>query len=252
MVARTAPADDGTREPTRARRGQLLLAAAATLAGFLVVLVLVEIRWQPLHHLDVSVADSLNSWVAPSPALTTFWKVITYALEPITFEVVAAATALALWWRAGRRKLAVFVLVAIFGTLALYELVKVAVGRSRPVVPVKLIVAHGASFPSGHAAMSFTGMALLALLLRRRLRSAAAVASLSFGAAVVAASVGFSRLALGAHYLTDVIGGWLLAATWLLCVWAGFDAGAEADPVSRRASPAARPAPDRPRGGSSA
>lgn len=233
-----------------ARRGVLLLAAGATLAGFVVLLILVATGWAPLHRMDVSVARTLNAWVAPSPALTTFWKAITYALQPLTFEVIAAGTALILWRRAGRRKLAVFVLVAIFGTLALYDLVKVAVGRARPVVPVKLIVAHGASFPSGHAAMSFAAMSLLALLVGRQLRSASAAAGLAVAAATIIASVGFSRLALGVHYLSDVLGGWLLAATWLLCAWAGFDVGAELPAVSRRASPAARTTPDQPRGGS--
>ncbi|HET6877847.1 MAG TPA: phosphatase PAP2 family protein [Jatrophihabitans sp.] len=234
-------------------RRRLLLGAAASAAAFTVLAVLVATQWTPLRRLDVSVANSLNAWVAASTALTTFWKVVTYGLEPLTFEVVAVVAAVLLWWRAGRRKLAVFVVVTIFGVLGLYDLVKVLVGRARPVVPVPLIVAHGASFPSGHAAMSFTGMALLVLLVGRRLHSTAAVAALAFGAALVAATVAFSRLALGAHFLSDVIGSWLLAATWLLCMWAAFDIGAErAGPLSPRSSPAAPRALDQPRGGSSA
>lgn len=248
----TAPTGSGARPPTGTPRGPLLLAAAVTFAGFVTLLALVVTGWAPLHRLDVSAANTLNAWVAPSDALTTFWKVITYALQPLTFEVLAAVTALVLWWRAGRRKLAVFLLVTIFGTLGLYDLVKVAVGRARPVVPEPLIVAHGASFPSGHAAMSFVGMSLVAVLVGRQLRSRPAVAALSVAAAVIAATVGFSRLALGAHYVSDVLAGWLLAATWLLCAWAGSGIGAELPAVSRRASPAARPTADRSRGRSPA
>jgi len=187
-----------------------------------VLLGLVVAVWPPLRHTDVSVDDSLNAWVAPRPDVTTLWRVITNALQPLTWEVLGAAAAVLLW-RRRQRKLALFVLVAIFGTVAWYDIVKVAVGRARPTVPVSLLHAQGASFPSGHATTSAVAMALVALacwqLIRRIVLRILAV----LGAVVVAAAVAFSRLALGVHYLSDVLAAWLLAGWWVCLLIALFD-----------------------------
>jgi undecaprenyl-diphosphatase len=174
--------------------------------------------------MDVSVDDRLNAWVAPRPAITTLWQDITYALQPLTWEVLAALAAVVLW-RVRRRKLALFVLLAIFGTVAWYNIVKAAVGRARPTVPVPLLRAVGASFPSGHAMMSAVAMTLVAMgawtLSRRLLARVAVIAA----AVLIAAGVAFSRLALGVHYLSDVLGAWLLAAAWVLTLLAVFQPG---------------------------
>jgi undecaprenyl-diphosphatase len=160
--------------------------------------------------------------VAPRPAVTTVWRVITDGLQPLTWEVLAVIAA-ALLWRRHRGKLAVFVLAAIFGTVALYDIVKAAVGRNRPTVPVPLLHAHGASFPSGHTMMSAVAMALIAWGCWQGLRTLLVRLLVLTAAVVVGAAVAFSRLALGAHYLSDVLGGWLLAGAWLCLLLAVFD-----------------------------
>jgi undecaprenyl-diphosphatase len=73
--------------------------------------------------------------------------------------------------------------------------------------------ASGKSFPSGHAMTSFVAFGVLIVLVHGRRQAIAAVAAL-----VLVPLVGFSRLALGVHYLSDVLGAWLLGATWLLAV----------------------------------
>lgn len=200
-------------------------------AAFGALLGLVVSGWSPLRRTDVSIANRLNAWMAPRPAITTLWRVVTNALQPLTWEVLGVIAAVLLW-RARRRKVAVFVLVAIFGTLGWYQLVKVTVGRTRPTVRVPLAHAVGASFPSGHAAMSAVAMTLVAMgactLFRRLLPRLAATAA----AVVIAAGVAFSRLALGVHYLSDVLGAWLLAAAWMLAVLA-FDLPRSRDGGSR-------------------
>jgi undecaprenyl-diphosphatase len=187
---------------------------------------LVVTGWPPLHRTDLSFDNTLNAWVAARPAVTTTWRVVTNALQPLTWEVLAVIAAFLLW-RAQRRKVALYVLVAIFGTLAWYDIVKAAVGRSRPTVPVPLLYAQGASFPSGHAMMSAVAMTLASMgawhLLRKQWARILAVT----GAIVIAAAVAFSRLALGVHYLSDVLAAWLLAGAWMCTLAAVFGVAAE-------------------------
>ena len=95
--------------------------------------------------------------------------------------------------------------------------IKAAVDRPRP--PGSLVDTSGSSFPSGHAAYS-TFYVWLAVMVVMRVRP-----GISRGAAVIVtagivltALVGLSRVYLGAHYLSDVNGGWALgAAAFSLC-----------------------------------
>jgi undecaprenyl-diphosphatase len=116
-----------------------------------------------------------------------------------------------------RRREAVFVVLAITLAAAVESIVKAAVGRARPVFAHPLSHAAGASFPSGHAITSFVAFGLLALLVPRRARLPAAL-----GAVALSALVGFSRIALGVHYVSDVLGAWLLGAAVLVGTEAWF------------------------------
>ncbi|MFI1171134.1 phosphatase PAP2 family protein [Streptomyces melanogenes] len=89
-----------------------------------------------------------------------------------------------------------------------------AVARPRPAMADWATHASGHSFPSGHATTAALTAGLLVWGVTTRSRSAsahlAAVLILGWGAAV-----GLSRVYLGVHWLTDVLGGWLFAAVWL-------------------------------------
>lgn len=170
-----------------------------------------------VHHLDVSVADSLNRYVARHPAEVTAWKVITNIGGPSTWRVLAGIAVVVLWLRHRRRE-AIVAGVTIAAAALVSGVVKTLVGRHRPIVPMPVDHVGGPSFPSGHSITSFTALGLLVVLAWPYLRRAArgAVVAVAFA---LAATVGFSRLILGVHYLTDVVGGWLLAT--LLLVGAG-------------------------------
>lgn len=102
--------------------------------------------------------------------------------------------------------------------LPVYAVVKLAVHRARPVTDfVAKAGLHGESFPSGHSAGSFAVYCTLAYLVYRQLPSpwSKIGASLAVGLAVL---IGFSRVYLGAHFPTDVIGGWLIASFILLLI----------------------------------
>jgi len=100
------------------------------------------------------------------------------------------------------------------GAVALYDIVKPLVGRPRP--PSSIWIGHysGAAFPSGHATAAVALYAALALILSMG-ASYERRALVWSGAALVVLVVGASRVYLGAHWLTDVLGGYALGAAWV-------------------------------------
>jgi undecaprenyl-diphosphatase len=178
--------------------------------GFTALLVIVELKWGPLHRLDLGWAKSLNRTEVADPDQAQWWRAVSDVLSPTVLRVLSALVAAALWLK-GQRSVAIFVVVSMAGAAALESVVKVLVGRARPVFPHPVAHAAGASFPSGHAMTSFVAFGLLVLLVAPRRRTAAIVLGI-----VAVALVGFSRLALGVHYLSDVLAGWLLGAAWLI------------------------------------
>jgi membrane-associated phospholipid phosphatase len=184
---------------------------AALLVGFAVLLAVVELRWSPVHRLDVRTARTLHRTAIDDPDGTRWWRWVSDVLSPTVLRVLALAAVVLLWLR-GRRRTAAFVAVTVVGAATLESLTKAMVGRARPVFTDPVAHAAGKSFPSGHAMTSLTVFGLLVILAGRRRPQA-------IGAAIVAvAAVGFSRLALGVHYVSDVLGGWLLGTAWLLAV----------------------------------
>ncbi|MDI6894898.1 MAG: amidase domain-containing protein [Bacillota bacterium] len=98
----------------------------------------------------------------------------------------------------------------------LFETVlKVLVHRPRPELP-HLVSAGGYSFPSGHSFVSFVLYGYLVLLVGRL---APRWRWLRVPLLLVAVGIGLSRVYLGVHYPSDVLGGWALGAAWLALTW---------------------------------
>lgn len=167
----------------------------------------------PLTRLDGRVANELNSWVHHRPGFLRTLEWVSLLAKPITLWVVVAV-AVGFLWRPGRHRICLFLVVTSLGGGLIDTVVKAAVNRPRPVVDHPIATAFGKSFPSGHAmgATVVYGALLVALwtVLRPRWRVPALVATI-----VLVLAVGSSRLFLGVHFLTDVIGGFLLGLAWL-------------------------------------
>ena len=190
-----------------------LVAAICAGAAFVVVLTLVAAEWRPLHTADQAVVDAVNSLISSSGVLVTAAKTLSYLGSPLGVGIVVVVPVI---WLLIRRlpRLASFVAVTGAGAAVLGTGVKALVDRARPVVEVPLSSPSGDSFPSGHAVAVTIGWGALLLVFlpvvpRRGRRAAIACV---VGVIVI---VGLTRVALGAHYPSDVIAGWLLGALWL-------------------------------------
>ncbi|MFF3766259.1 phosphatase PAP2 family protein [Streptomyces sp. NPDC001922] len=201
---------DGLSTPSRP--GARCLLRTAALCGLLsgVLLVLVVADWAPLTATDRDVADDLHGSAVHSPGWTRTSRILTdWFWDPWTFRALLVAAGLLLLWR-GFRVAALWLLLVTLAGSALQQGVKFAVGRERPQWPDPVATAHYTSFPSGHAMTAALGCCLLLWLLAawgvrgRWLRVAVAVAVVSV------LGVGFTRLYLGVHWLSDVLAGWLL------------------------------------------
>ena len=202
--------------PVRHFAERSVLGLAAVIAaglGFGLLLLLVRSHWQPLQRFDHEVADRLNALVAPHhPVVTVLRAVASIGGRPIMMWLVSVAVILLLIRR--RTRLAVYLVVTGTGALLLDPSLKTLVGRVRPIVDVPVASAPGDSFPSGHALGSIVAYGALLLVflpaVRRRWRPYA-VGFIGF----LIVAIGVTRVALGVHYVSDVIAGWLLGAAWL-------------------------------------
>ena len=109
----------------------------------------------------------------------------------------------------------VAVAVVAVGVWSRYELSRL-VGDPRPPGQGRLVVVTGYSFPSGHAATSALVAGALAILLWSVLTDRRARVAVCVAAATWAGLVALSRVYLGVHWISDLVGSWLLAGVWLV------------------------------------
>ncbi len=154
-----------------------------------------------------------------SPTLDALMAAATFlGSSPVLAAVVGLAVVLLVVRR--RRVEAAFLVIAFVGTLVLNDMLKMLVQRPRPGFDWAEVWPE-TSFPSGHSMNSFVVYVAIALLIWHIWGRRAGMVALVLAIALVV-SVGISRIYLGAHWLSDVIGGYLAAALWLLVLAAAW------------------------------
>ncbi|MDX3071545.1 phosphatase PAP2 family protein [Streptomyces sp. MI02-7b] len=212
---------DAPPAPTATRgggpRAVCLRYCAATAAVFLLLLALVAGRWGPLTDADRRIVVAFHSFGVLHPGWTRVNRVLSDAVwDPATMRALLAVCLLWLVWRRAGRQALWLGVCGILGW-ALQHAVKAAVGRPRPHWPDPLATASYAAFPSGHAMTAAIGCgALLWLFLLRCPRAGTPWRAAAWAlAAVSVVGVGLTRIYLGVHWPSDVLGGWLLGAAVL-------------------------------------
>ncbi len=169
-------------------------------------------------QLLINSADArLTAWIQALPAwLRPLMEFATLVGQPVAVGAALAVMGAVCWYQ-GRRAWAYASAAAIAGVL-IGNLLKLLFHRTRPDTYVPFLL-HSYSFPSGHATASFIGYGLMAWLAAKHLPGPwCVIVPVALGLLILL--IGLSRVYLGAHYPTDVLGGWVFGAIVLgLIIW---------------------------------
>ncbi|MER6417846.1 phosphatase PAP2 family protein [Streptomyces sp. NPDC001137] len=204
------PVDSPPRPPDH--RTTTRAAAALTLCSAL-LLTLVAVKWHPLIGVDGDIARTTHRWAVDASGLTHAFRILTdWVWDPWTMRLVCAAVAVWLAWRRSAWWTALWLAATCALGSLLQQALKAAVDRPRPVWHDPVDSASYAAFPSGHA-MTATVVCGLLLWLLHRYGPDRAVWRTALAVGVVSVlGVGLTRVWLGVHWPSDVLGGWLLGA----------------------------------------
>jgi undecaprenyl-diphosphatase len=211
------PAEPGTGSLVGATLGVGLLAAALALALF--VWLGYQVRSGGPTHVDVTVRVWVRS-LETAELSTVMWGASYYGAPSrlLPLGLVAAVVFLVRGWRRG----AVLVLVTLAGALVLDVGLKALFARARPQAFFDFYrTPNSFSFPSGHALFAVCFFGGLAVLLSHRLRGRLAQILVWALALILIFLIGASRVYLGVHYPTDVIGGFAVGTVWVAFVALG-------------------------------
>ncbi len=179
------------------------------------------IHHDPLTQFDIALLEWFHSH--STPHVTKLFAGISLLGSALVLTTVGLLVAILL---ALRRRWLLFLgwVAALGGAGVLDALLKHIIRRPRPPYATALFYSNSFSFPSGHAMASLVGYGMLAYLLvvfwagRWQLR----FVILSVAAALILA-IGISRLYLGVHYFSDVVGGYAAGALWLSACLTGIE-----------------------------
>lgn len=201
-------------DPARRPTGLLVMAVTCALA-FAALTAYVGVRAPATgldRHVRALVLGHRMPWLNALLEAWT-WLGSTLVLVPV---LLAASAYL---WRNRRDRHGWYAVASLWiafgGAMVLYRTFKVIFDRARPPVSQMLTHAGGYAYPSGHATQAITIWGLLAVLAAADPRRRARCVPIFVAAGIVVALVGVSRVYLGVHWLTDVIAGYALGATWL-------------------------------------
>lgn len=219
MSITTGPA---TRQRLRAHREAGASLLNALLVGLLVVLILLavvvggaEVMEGDTHSFDQYLLLSAQSLRFDYPGLAAIMRDFSAlgSTAVMTLFTVITVGYLAL---VSARATALLVASSVITGAVFVQFLKAGFGRLRPDVGFAELTATGPSFPSGHTSMSaIVFLTLGALIATTRSRVTERLYILAT-AALLALLVGISRVLLGVHWATDVLGGWAFGAAWAM------------------------------------
>jgi undecaprenyl-diphosphatase len=178
-----------------------------------VAFLLITIFRPRFHSIDVAV----NLWTPTiqSLILTVFAKGIAVVFDTTSLVIISVVISGILFLK--KRKLeGLFLLGAMGGDALIVSILKALDHVARP---TNAIVANTSfSYPSGHSAGVVVFIGVLAYFAWRHWRSTRSRVAIGVSLGVLVGVVGFDRIYLNAHWLSDVFGGWLFGAFWLAFV----------------------------------
>ncbi len=197
----------------------------AVFVGFAAVLAFARFTRVVLEGSTQRFDEAVLTWVAVhrTDGLDRLALEITALGNYATVAVLVLSVSVFLWLTHHRLSVGLL-LVALVGGGFLNTLLKDVFGRPRPTVVEQVTQVSSLSFPSGHSMTAFIAYAAVAYL-GGRLEPTAVLRWTTWGlASLLILAIGASRIYLGVHYPSDVLGGYLAGLAWLAFVVSGLGA----------------------------
>jgi len=177
------------------------------------------ITLEPIIAADIRIANLFIVFRTDSLTSIFTWITMLGKSQVIVVFIAASAAILFLWQRI---HFILPLLIAVVGSQAFTFLGKLTFHRPRP--EMAIYAEPSFSFPSGHASIAVAFYGFMAYLLIRAVQNWNTKVNIFFSALILILSIGFSRIYLGVHYLSDVWSGYLVGAIWMiaaisLCEW---------------------------------
>jgi undecaprenyl-diphosphatase len=173
------------------------------------------------HELFSVMDPILGTWLLGKTTLAgdRIFSAITFLGNAVLISIGTGL--LALWMGKTKRwNQMAFLLISVGGGALLNVILKSIFLRPRPFYPHAYLTDTGFSFPSGHAMISITFYGTLTYLAFMLVKSWKKRSFMIVGLLILSILIGFSRLYLGVHYLSDVLAGWSAGGLWLaICIF---------------------------------
>jgi undecaprenyl-diphosphatase len=196
--------------------GLFLLTSLGIAAGALILFgwLAEEVMEGDTVQFDAAIRTAVHNHATPT--LTAIMQVFSF-LGSVGWVLFFGLLIICVCFYFKRRRMAGFLAIAMVGASTLDTVLKLAFHRVRPIAYFGTSP-RSYSFPSGHALGSLCFYGILAAVLSDRITSRKQKFFVWLTAALLVASIGFSRIYLGVHYPSDVIAGYLAGAVWVTAV----------------------------------
>lgn len=194
-------------------------AASCCLVIFVILGYTVKFYESTLNFIDQPISDLIRAHM--TDGLTTFYIGVTHLGSGMVIAGLVLVVSLICWYRKFLSE-ALWLIInsALVAGVGNY-LIKFAFQRPRPSVPHLVTETHF-SFPSGHAMGSMLFYGTLIIILPRLITHRRLCLAVQLFLAVLILTIGISRIYVGVHYPTDILGGYLLGAAWILGAYPTF------------------------------
>lgn len=149
-----------------------------------------------------------------APWLTFIMKTFTWIGSAYVVAPVTLIGFLVLFFKLNRRPQAFLLSAVIVGTVVLNTVLKVYFQRERPEIH-RILDANGFSFPSGHTMMAFSLYSILGYIVWRNVKTRSGSFMIILTASIMTILIGVSRIYLGVHFPSDIVGGLLASGLWV-------------------------------------
>ena len=204
----------------RKNRAWIAGSAVAVLAAlFFAVLAYAVVQGRTLAF-DLAVRSTIHKWATPG-----FTEAMSAVTQLGSMTILLPLGAILVWrlYAAGRPRAAALLAITVLGAQLFDQALKFGFQRPRPQVFFGMAQPATYSFPSGHTVSSCCFYGVLAAILAAGAVSRRRKILIWTAAVTVTLAVGVSRVYLGVHYPTDVLGGYAVAVVWVAMVRAAYE-----------------------------